>query len=169
MSLPDGHSPSLVLAHPTPSEKLTILARTGEPWRKPLSQEAFLRREQQLYKEDLTRDGGLTTWILVDRSEPPDGRTVLASCETILRRALVAYDVPNHGVRVEDVVSYGIASVFCSPELRRRGYAGRLMMELGRLLPTWQGNRPNEPRATSPFSLLYSDVGKVRIGVRIGS
>lgn len=49
---------------------------------------------------------------------------------------------------------HGIASVFCHPALRRRGFAARLMRELARTLPHLSLNS-KRPLA----SILYSDIG----------
>lgn len=108
-----------------------------------------MRREQYLADQDLTRNGGITWWVLVDTAVSP--RRVLCGCETLRKKAFVARDG-----KVEEVVCHGIGSVFCPPENRGRGYAGRMMKELGRKLRTWQAEeRP------CLFSVLYSDIGKV--------
>jgi hypothetical protein len=72
---------------------------------------------------------------------------------------------------VREVVAYGVCSVFCREEFRGRGYAGRMMGELGRALEEgWEssghhddddvdggfGGQGKRPR----FSVLYSDIGK---------
>ncbi|CAF9932441.1 MAG: hypothetical protein HETSPECPRED_008361 [Heterodermia speciosa] len=56
---------------------------------------------------------------------------------------------------VEDVIVHGIASVFCPPEYRRRGYAARHMTELVKALRTWQSDQ-----GRVAGSVLYSDIGK---------
>ena len=160
-TLCDAESPSLSLAHPTHSEKTSILKQSSQAWRNGLSVGAYLRREEHLYNQALTRTGGITHWILVDRSEPAHSRTILASCETIRKRGLIAYNVPSGGVRVKEVLSHGIGSVFCAPELRGRGYAGRMMKELGKILQTWQVDPGDKGRETCLFTALYSDIGKV--------
>ena len=64
---------------------------------------------------------------------------------------------------MKDVVSHGIGSVFCNPEYRRRGYAQRMMEELGKMLDTWNQERGKK----TEFTVLYSDIGKVckRLGI----
>lgn len=52
---------------------------------------------------------------------------------------------------------HGVGSVFCADELRGRGYAGRMMKELGTVLKRWQQNAG----VKSCFTVLYSDIGKV--------
>ena len=55
-----------------------------------------------------------------------------------------------------EVVTHGIGSVFCSPEYRGKGYASRMMRELGPILNTWQ----TDEKKSCAFSILYSDIGK---------
>lgn len=153
-AFPASDSPSLSLIHPTPAEKLATWSLNIQAWSGPLSFPAYQRREEHLSHQDLTRDGGMTFWILVDNSAPPSPvRRILASCETIKKRALLTR---GDGC-VEEFISYGILSVFCDPDLRGRGYAGRLMEELGNKLDTWGQEGTNK----TTFTVLYSDIGKV--------
>ena len=99
-----------------------------------------------------TKDGGITFWILVDSTLPPNERPVLGSCESLRKRALVA-----RCGKLEEVVSHGIGSVFCNPDYRGRGYAQRMMEELGKKLETWN----QENGKMTDFTVLYSDIGKV--------
>lgn len=114
---------------------------------------AYLRREEMLAEQDLTKDGGITAWALV--YQPSGGsdqdRQVVCGCETIRKRALVASNNT-----VEFVTAHGVCSVFCPPQYRGKGYAGRMMVDLGERLKTWQSKgQPNL------FSVLWSDIGKV--------
>lgn len=59
---------------------------------------------------------------------------------------------------IKDITSHGVGSVFCNPEYRGRGYAHRMINELGKMLDNWQ--QKNDERAS--FTVLYSDIGKVR-------
>ncbi|KZF19355.1 hypothetical protein L228DRAFT_241596 [Xylona heveae TC161] len=77
-------------------------------------------------------------------------RTVLSSCETLRKRALVAHDN-----KVEDVVAQGVGSVFCQPHLRGHGYSSRMMDELARKLTTHHGES-----GKCAFTVLFSDIGK---------
>ncbi len=96
----------------------------------------------------------MSSWVLVDSSIPVSKhRKILASCETYRKRALIA----RQGRQVEEIVSHGIGSVFCDPQLRGHGYAGRMMKELGQKLDTWQ----QEYGKKTDFSVLFSDIGKV--------
>ncbi|KAF2661338.1 hypothetical protein K491DRAFT_701052 [Lophiostoma macrostomum CBS 122681] len=153
--LPNGSSSDLALVHPTDEEKLYQFNLNGFEWRGALSLEAYLRREEVLSSQALTRDGGIRYWILIDTtatSNPFDPnsslRLPLASCETYRKKALVWRDG-----EIEEVVSHGIGSVFCEPRLRKRGYAQRLMQEVGNALRVDQGKE-------SLFSVLFSDIGK---------
>ncbi|KAF2869838.1 hypothetical protein BDV95DRAFT_497347 [Massariosphaeria phaeospora] len=158
LDLPGGNSPTLALVHPTEEEKLIQFNLNGAEWRGALSLQAYLRREQILSSQTLTRDGGITYWILVDtatETNPLDpsssARLPLASCETYRKKALVWQD----GL-VCETIAHGIGSVFCAPHLRKRGYAARMMQELGKALETHQTTKDKE----CLFSVLYSDIGK---------
>lgn len=115
--------------------------------------EAYLRREEYLASQPFSRDGGLTWWILVDTASTASPRTILASCESLRKRAFVRR--PHRPV--EEVVSHGIGSVFCNPDFRGKGYARRMMDELGRALDQWQ----QKDGERADFTVLYSDIGKV--------
>jgi len=153
-SLPSSDSATLALLHPTPEENLAATKVNGLSWRGPLCLEAYIRREKHLANQALTRDGGITFWILVNTSETSTPRTVLASCETVRKRVLIR----RQDGRVEDSIAHGIASVFCNPDLRGRGYARRMIQELGNALDTWQ----HAERKIADFTVLFSDIGKVR-------
>ncbi|KAF2094681.1 hypothetical protein NA57DRAFT_25387, partial [Rhizodiscina lignyota] len=150
---------TLTLAHPTPAENLRQQRNNGAAWKGSLNLEQYLRREAFLVAQDHTRDGGLTSWILIDTSLPlitnEDGETeriVLSGCETIRKRALLR----SHGTAgVRDVICHGVGSVFCPVEFRRRGYAGRMMQLLGDALRSHQNEK-----AEVACTTLYSDIGK---------
>ncbi|KAL1303751.1 hypothetical protein AAFC00_007093 [Neodothiora populina] len=148
MSLPDRQDPSVSLVVATPEEVHEQQVLNSDEWKGALPLEAYLRREAMLVQERLTRDGGLTPWVLVH--EHGDGRTVLSSCETINKKALVAVNG-----EVREVVCHGVCSVFCPPDYRGKGYAGRMITDLGEKLRTWQAEESD-----SPFSVLWSDIGK---------
>ena len=151
--LPSSDSPNLALLHPTEQEKVETWKLNGSSWRGTMPLSIYLRREVHLENQAFTKDGGITFWILVDRTLAPNERPILGSCESLRKRALVAKDG-----KVADVVSHGIGSVFCNPEYRRRGYAQRMMEELGKKLDTWK----QEDGRRTDFTVLYSDIGKVR-------
>ena len=150
--LPSSDSPNLALLHPTQQEKEETWKLNGSSWRGSMPLSIYLRREAHLENQAFTKDGGITFWILVDRTLSPDERPILGSCESLRKRALVAKDG-----KVAEVVSHGIGSVFCNPEYRRRGYAQRMMEELGKNLGTWK----QEDGRRTDFTVLYSDIGKV--------
>lgn len=152
--LPLSTSASLALVHPTEAERRAIWLLNGQSWRGALSVPAYFRREEFLGNQPLTRNGGLSFWVLADSSTTPSNpRRILASCETIRKRALIA----KPGRRVEEVVSHGIGSVFCDPRFRGRGYAGRMMRELGQILDKSR----REAEMSTSFTVLFSDIGKV--------
>ena len=155
-NLNKGDAPSLALVHPTEAEKQIQFKLNGSEWRGALSLPAYLRREATLSQQALTRDGGISYWILVDTSLPnnpldPDSgtRLPLASCETYRKKALVW----QNG-ELKEVICHGIGSVFCATHLRKRGYAQRMMTELGKALKTYQTENGQE----CLFSILYSDI-----------
>jgi GNAT superfamily N-acetyltransferase len=152
-TLPDSKSPNLHLTHPTEEEKVETWTLNSASWGGALSQQDYLEREEYLTKAPLARDGGVTHWILVDKELPPNRRPILASCETLRKRSLVSRDGT-----LTDVVSHGIGSVFCDPEYRGKGYASRMMKELGQKLRTWQAGMKGK---ICGFSALWSDIGKL--------
>lgn len=106
----------------------------------------YLARERMLAEQSLTRNGGITYWILDDGS----GRA-LASVETIRRPALLAVDGTLHGM-----VSHGCASVFTPAGNRGKGYAKTMLTSLR---PRLQTHQEAEDKRVG-FSVLYSDIGK---------
>ena len=150
---PSHDSPNLALLEQTPEEKLRIWKLNGQAWRGRLSMESYIHREEYLADQALTRDGGITYWVLTDSTKPPNMRPLLSSCETFRKRALVK----RLNKAVEEVISHGVGSVFCDPLLRGRGYARRMMLELGKKLDSWC----QKEGKTTDFTVLYSDIGKV--------
>ncbi|KAH6856144.1 hypothetical protein B0I37DRAFT_300342 [Chaetomium sp. MPI-CAGE-AT-0009] len=151
-TLPDASSPRLVLAHPTAGERERTARQTYPTWGFALAEADYLAREAYLTTVPLARDGGITHWILTDASLPPDARPILSSCESLRKRAVVV----KEGAAVEGV-AHGIASVFTEPAFRGRGYASRMMRDVGEKLRGWQAAAAKE---RSLFSVLYSDIGK---------
>jgi len=147
--LPDSKSPSLALAHPTTEEYTDITTSNAASWRGALPIVSYLRREKALAQTSFTKDGGITFWALIDTAA--EDRTVLASCESLRHKALVL----QHG-KVQDVICHGICSVWCKPEMRKRGYAARMIQELGDKLGSWQADERDVM-----FTVLFSDIGKV--------
>lgn len=159
LELPHSSSLHLGLVHPTEEEKLAIWRLNGKSWAGRLDIETYIRREKLLADQAFTRDNGITYWILTDTTKAPNEREILASCESLRKRALIATAERNGEGGVEEIVSHGIGSVFSDPRYRRRGYAGRMIDELAKKLDTWL--QPAGMRAD--FTVLYSDIGKVSI------
>lgn len=155
-SLPASSSPTLQLVPATDPEFVQSSIMNAPSWKGPLNLDDYLEREAHLRKTDLNRHGGITAWILVDTVHPPSQkgtRRILASCETLRKRALVAR---KDGPPVE-TISRGIGSVYCPEAYRGRGYAQRMLIELAHILDTWQ-QREGEK---GDFTVLWSDIGKV--------
>ncbi|KAI0848902.1 hypothetical protein F5Y00DRAFT_262058 [Daldinia vernicosa] len=153
--LPEATAPSLVLAHPTDTEKHRTWTLNHREWGGALALEEYLKREPYFTTIPLTRDGGMTHWILTDSSWSADrggNRPVLASCESIRKRVLVASPSDN---TVHDGVGHGIGSVFTYPEFRGNRYAARMLNELGPALRKWQSDGRD-----AVCSALWSDIGK---------
>lgn len=153
----------------TPREISTQLGANSTEWKGALTPEAYLRREDVLSRQDLTKEGGLTSWALVEEKAPvadipttssaaflSTDRKVLAGCETIYKRALVKR---KDSEQVEEVAVHGVASVFTPVANRGVGNARRMIHELSEVLPAWQTRREKEEREVVG-SVLYSDIGK---------
>ena len=151
LTLPHAQSPDLHLSNPTPGECLSIWKLISLAWRDSLSLPQFLEESTYLTSVPLAKDGGMTLWILVDKNLPPDQRPILCSCETFRKRSWIS-DKDNN---VTEMIIHGVASVFCNPAYRGRGYASRMMKELAEVLPTWQVETKK-----CIGSVLYSDIGK---------
>ncbi|KAL5048433.1 hypothetical protein BDW71DRAFT_177681 [Aspergillus fruticulosus] len=164
--LPPSTSQTLTLAHPTRAEIEQIWGQTSALWTDALTVPQYLEEYAYLLTVPLAREHGITQWVLVESSnnqtETDDDlnqregkRTVLASCETFRKRALIA---SRHTSGTEkgcsDVLVHGVASVFCDPRFRGRGYASRLLKELNHILPIWQ----TDEEARCVGSVLYSDI-----------
>ncbi|KAK4940840.1 hypothetical protein LTR10_019112 [Elasticomyces elasticus] len=151
--LPSTQSPDLKVEPATPLEYLQTTHLNAEEWKGPLDLQQYLEREEVLQQTDLTKDGRITGWILTSDAIPcnPNGtRPIFASCETIQVCAYVA-----HKGYIQNVQAHGIASVFTRSEYRGKGYAARMMVELGKRLESWQKLED----LSNAFSVLYSDIG----------
>lgn len=156
-ALPKFDSPNLGLVHPTKEELVVQMRKNGSSWRGALSLEAYLRREEHLASQRLTRENGITYWVLVDVTLNHKNRVVLAGCETLRKRALMSKDG-----KVTEVVCHGVGSVFTPDEFRGRGYGRRMMQDLGAKLRHYQTERMD-----CMLSVLYSDIGKVCLLARL--
>ncbi|KAL9029779.1 MAG: hypothetical protein Q9196_002021 [Gyalolechia fulgens] len=149
--LPDAWSSDLHLSHPTARECQIVWTLSSQAWADALSLPQYLEESAYLTTVPLARYGAMTNWILTDKTLPPDQRPIICSCETFRKRAFIS-DVD--GSLAENII-HGVASVFCNPDLRRRGYGSRLMKELATILRNFQAEIM-EPIG----SVLYSDIGK---------
>ncbi|KAL5337743.1 hypothetical protein BJX70DRAFT_368645 [Aspergillus crustosus] len=147
-----GDSPELVLVQATPKERIESIKLNSTEWKGPLDLDAYLAREETLLQQRLTRKR-LICWILVDRRQPEDARTILSSCETYKKTTLVARDG-----KVEDAPAHGVGSVYCRPEFRGKGYAKRMLQELSKKIDTWHAEAEGKEKPL--FSVLFSDIGK---------
>lgn len=151
LPLPDAESPHIALTHPTDYECLKIWELSSLAWRDALTLPLYLEESKFLTTVPLAKDGGMTIWILVDRTLPPNQRPILCACESFRKRAFLSTPEGN----VTEHLIHGVASVFCDPKYRNRGYAARLMKELAKTLPSWQSEEN-----TCIGSVLYSDIGR---------
>ncbi|KAK1139760.1 hypothetical protein N8T08_011224 [Aspergillus melleus] len=149
--LPYGDSPELVLVPASPEERIETIKLNSTAWKGRFDIDTYIGREDHLLEQPLVKDG-LTCWILVDRQEPEGQRTILGSCETYVKTAMLAQDG-----EVNNVACHGVGSVYCRPEFRGKGYAKRMIQELSIMLDKWHDNKAVN---RSEFSILYSDIGK---------
>ncbi len=147
-----AQSLQLHLTHPTAGEcRESIWRLSFRAWGDTLSLPQYLEESAYLTSVPLAKDGRMTIWVLVDKASPPDHRPILCSCETFRKHALISDKDGN----VIDSIVHGIASVYCNPAYRGRGYASRMMRELAKRLPSWQAEDMK-----CAGSVLYSDIGK---------
>jgi len=171
--LPDASSPHLILTRATPQERIRSWTGTFPLWGPALgSLETYLNRETYMTTVPLGKDGGITHWILTDSRLPPDQRPILSSCESLRKGAVAAYlsaaeDGKEEQVKMTTGPAHGIGSVFTEEQFRGRGYASRMMQEVGRRLKRWQvlgkedvSEAESEEGPKSLCSILYSDIGK---------
>jgi hypothetical protein len=156
---PTWDSPTLALRPSTDEERVTQWSLCAKTWGADGIEE-FVEGERHLAVQLGLETGGIRHWILVDIAEevqPGHQRTILSSLENLRRRAVYSYD-ENGSRKVEDTTCYGVAAVHCPKEYRGRGYARRMITEIGRLL---RADIPNFGLEKCLFSVLYSGVGAV--------
>ncbi|KXH52101.1 hypothetical protein CNYM01_00432 [Colletotrichum nymphaeae SA-01] len=151
VAIASSSSPDLYLDHPTPEECIRIWTITADEWKDSLTLPLYILESVYLTTVPLARDGGMTTWVLVDKTLPPNERDVFCSCETFRKRCLVSDSMGNTTERIV----HGVASVFCPVKFRGRGYAACHMKKLATVLRGWQSENGNVIG-----SVLYSDIGK---------
>lgn len=166
--LPSADAPSLTLALPTPEECRRVWTGHHQVWGGALSLEGYVKREFYLQTVPLAMNCGTTHWILTEAGLPPNERPIYSSCETLRKHGMAA-TLPAGAPEpvVVDGIAHGIASVYTDPAYRGKGYAGRMLTDLGEKLKTWQveSSAHVDTAATHPdkktlFSVLYSDIGK---------
>lgn len=150
--LPPISSPTLTLVHPTSSERLRIWTATHPQWGGALDLTTYLAREKHLLSGSFSSEDSQAQWMLTDGSLPPDQRPILSSCDTLKKASLIA----SKDGSLKEGISHGVASVFTFPEMRGRGYAGKMMTLLGEELQ----RQEDEREGAAVFSVLYSDIGK---------
>ncbi|CAL8578245.1 hypothetical protein XPA_004037 [Xanthoria parietina] len=150
LALPKAQSPNLYLTHPTSREFEAIYSLGFLEWGDALTLPQYLEESAFLTTVPLARDEGMSIWFLTDKTLPLDQRPILCSCETFRNRTFTT-DREGH---FSEVITHSVASVFCNPKYRRRGYATRLLAELAKILPSWQA----EP-GQCIGSILFSDIG----------
>ncbi|KKY14343.1 putative gnat family acetyltransferase [Phaeomoniella chlamydospora] len=153
-NLPSSDSSHLILSPATVAEQVQAWKINEPAWRGIFSTEQYLARERHLSQQRLTKDGQITYWILTTADGKPDQRPIYSACESFRKIGLVVRPGSKH---VEEVIAHGVGSVFCRPEYRGRGYAGRMMKELAQKMDQgWQQPSGHPPS----FSILYSDIGQ---------
>ena len=155
-SLPQAGSSDIHLVQATELERTHCWTLNCNEWRGPLSPQQYYDREAHLERQSLVSDGKITFWILTLKSHPKHetkARPILASCETLLKPSFLAESGHLHAIS-----AHGIGSVYCRKEYRGKGYANRMVSELGIRLGKegWQQPKNSPGR----FSILYSDIGQ---------
>ncbi|TVY40621.1 hypothetical protein LOCC1_G006149 [Lachnellula occidentalis] len=145
LALPESQSSNLGLSHPTADECVTIWNNSSASWKDSLTVPLYLEESLFLTTVPLAKDGGMTTWVLVDKNPPLTNERFSAHR---------SFTSTSNG-KVSDAIVHGIASVFCPAELRALGYPPRMMRELAKILHGWQSEH-----AKCVGSILYSDIGK---------
>lgn len=150
LTLPNAQSIDLYLTQPTFREFEAIYSLGFLEWGDALTLPEYLEESAFLTTVPLAKDGGMSIWLLTDKNLSPDHRPILCSCETFRNRTLIT-DREGH---FSEAIIHSVASVFCDPQYRRRGYAARLLAELAKILPNWQAEH-----GRCIGSVLFSDIG----------
>lgn len=118
----------------------------GVSWAAPIELEEYVRREEHLSQQALSRDYGCTYWILAHKD---DQTHIVASCEATRKTAFIAGKGVNSRDAFVEATGYAIASVHTNPKYRRLGMAAYMLRQLQESMD-----------ADSECSALYSDIGK---------
>ena len=163
-AMPPSTSPRLKIGQATDAENIDIWTLK---WHPPLNQSAYVAKEEHCASQLITANRGITHWILYEDEGSPSSSTenqtkamkkVLASTDTIRRRALVTTFAHDGQAVLQEVPCHQICRMFCRKEHRGKRYPARMLQELKPVLETWQ---QEDGGAKVKFTVLYSDVGKV--------
>lgn len=143
-------SDNLILTNPSQEESIRVWTGSHPYWGTALSLESYISREVAQYSIPLSRNNGLTPWILTNPTLLP--RPIFSSCEILKKRALVR----SPDGAITEGIAHGVASVFTEPQERKKGYAGAMMGKIGEMLEGVQA----EKKGGALFSVLWSDIGK---------
>ncbi|OCH93350.1 hypothetical protein OBBRIDRAFT_328171 [Obba rivulosa] len=159
---------SLSLFPATREQTIESRKRTADIWKKDLTVNEYILRDETMDSHEHAAGGRLTTWVLAPRDDPTT-LDFMCSCETMHRTGVVA-----NSQGLTEVSCFGIASVYTPPDKGGRGYAGHMMRLLHWALapraalpaefPAVWGPPPDVPSVpgagTGRFSALYSDIGE---------
>ncbi|KAF8513443.1 hypothetical protein BU17DRAFT_53279 [Hysterangium stoloniferum] len=155
---------NFTLVPATAAQILVSRKRQSLHWARGMTEKEFISRENKLEVLEHSEDGKLRAWALVPRDDP---ETIdhPCSCETFRRKVLVS----SASNALEEAVGYGIATVFCGPEYRKRGFTSHMMRllhyilappgSLGVFPEQWGAPPACEGLGDARCSVLYSDVG----------
>ncbi|KAG7093829.1 hypothetical protein E1B28_007468 [Marasmius oreades] len=115
---------SLSLFLATPAQRLESYRRTAVAWSRGLTEAEYIQQQQeQAPTFECAKDRKWLVWVLAPR-EDPQTLNFKCACETYRRPGLIL--APNT-TTPQDVVCYGIASVFTPVAERGKGYAKHMM------------------------------------------
>ncbi|KAH8083343.1 hypothetical protein BXZ70DRAFT_1002512 [Cristinia sonorae] len=156
---------------PATQEQVSVSRKcTAAQWNRGKTVGQYVQRDVIMDEHEHAVHDRLITWVLAPRDDPST-LDFMCSCETFRRDSIVIQSSSGaEDNRAEDVIGYGIASVYTPPSKRKHGYASRMMSLLHWVLaphsalppfpPSW-GTPPAPAPSTgnARFSVLYSDVG----------
>ncbi|KAK7990809.1 hypothetical protein PG990_015089 [Apiospora arundinis] len=147
--LPPSESSDLQLSfQPTPEECTQVWTATAASWKDSLTLPDTSRRSHLLRME-----AGPCGYSWTENHHQASRGGSSAHAKAFENGLSPATGRGN----VQGGIVHGIASVFCPPEYRGRGYGTRLMNELAKVLRC--GRQPEHGKKTIG-SILYSDIGK---------
>ncbi|ODQ68285.1 hypothetical protein NADFUDRAFT_68547 [Nadsonia fulvescens var. elongata DSM 6958] len=123
-------------------------------WGGGLSLNDYLAREEHLGNTKINSGTNLRTWGLYVQDSEGGEWERRSALETMLRPG--AYKVKGQPIKVEDITTFSIGSVFTPEEHRGKGYAIQLFNQLTSTMDNWPCNKENGGKV---FSFLWSDIG----------